>query len=431
MTRRVVVTGVGVITALGAGAGGDLAGPARRAQRDRADPQLRRRRRCGPGWVRSSPTSTRRTTWTGGPSATMTRNEQLAVGGATLAVRDAGLERRADGERTALFTGSSKEVSDLDQAGRRDRRPAPTRRAVRRPAGRASGPRSFHPLFYVEGLQGASLFYISSAFQLLGANTYFAGHRRIRDDRDRPGVPGRSAAARPTARSRAASTTRSAGGRCRRSTRSASSPAATSWATAAFRPYDRDASGTVLGEGAAFVVLEEYETARERGAHVYAEITGFGGGADADRLLTPHPRAAAWSPRCRRALQEARVRAGDVGYVAAHGSATRSGRRQRGARRCAPSFGARDRACRQQRQARDRAPGRRRGRAQRRGRRAGHARRRHPADAQPRAAAAGLRVSTGSRAPPVELPVHHAWPWPAASRGRTPCSPCERCEEGV
>ena len=105
----------------------------------------------------------------------MTRNDILALVGSSLALRHAGVEAVADAERAGLFIGSSKEVSKLppileavlagrDEAGHAD---------VTRLGAAASS--VFNPLFYVEGLQAAALFYISAAHGLKGSNVYFSG----------------------------------------------------------------------------------------------------------------------------------------------------------------------------------------------------------------------------------------------------------------
>ncbi len=322
--RQVAVTGLGVITALGSGAdatwaallaGRSAVGPVRNFDASSL------RTRLAAEITDFNPTDfvDRRT------GRKMTRGEQLALGGATLAVRDAGLDGELDRERTALFTGSSKEVSDLTKLvsaivestgedGRFD---------VRRVGERTS---AFHPLFYVEGLQAASLFYISSAFGLLGANTYFAGTTES-------GMTAIGRAFRAIRRGEADCAI--AGG---------FDDAVWWWpmssfdtlgiltgrndlGSAAFRPYDRDASGAVLGEGAAFVLLEEAGAARRRGARIYAEIAGFGCGADAYRLLAPHPDGRGMVTAMRRALADAQCEPEDISYVAAHGSATPQGDR--------------------------------------------------------------------------------------------------------
>jgi 3-oxoacyl-[acyl-carrier-protein] synthase II len=89
---------------------------------------------------------------------------------------------------------------------------------------------------------------------------------------------------------------------------------------AASRPWDRDRDGFVLGEGAGVLVLEEFEHARRRGATIYAELAGFGLGADAFHMTAPNvdgPKRAMLA-----ALRNARVNAGDVQYLNAHGTST-------------------------------------------------------------------------------------------------------------
>ena len=89
---------------------------------------------------------------------------------------------------------------------------------------------------------------------------------------------------------------------------------------AASRPWDRDRDGFVLGEGAGVMVLEEYEHAKRRGARVYAELAGFGLGADAFHMTAPNVDGPKRSMLA--ALRNARVNAGDVQYLNAHGTST-------------------------------------------------------------------------------------------------------------
>lgn len=89
------------------------------------------------------------------------------------------------------------------------------------------------------------------------------------------------------------------------------------------RPFDRERQGLSLGEGAAILVLESYERAVERGARIYAEICGYAVNSDAYHITAPHPEAAGMSAVMRRAMDRARVTPQDVDYINAHGTATR------------------------------------------------------------------------------------------------------------
>lgn len=88
----------------------------------------------------------------------------------------------------------------------------------------------------------------------------------------------------------------------------------------ASRPWDKDRDGFVLGEGAGVLVLEEYEHAKKRGAKIYAELAGFGMGADAFHMTAPNVDGPKRSMLA--ALRNARVNAGEVQYLNAHGTST-------------------------------------------------------------------------------------------------------------
>lgn len=88
------------------------------------------------------------------------------------------------------------------------------------------------------------------------------------------------------------------------------------------RPFSKDRSGMILGEGAAMMVFEELEMAKARGAKIYAEICGFGMSADAHHLTMPLASGAAKAMRG--AIEDAGLKPEQVGYVNAHGTATQA-----------------------------------------------------------------------------------------------------------
>jgi act minimal PKS ketosynthase (KS/KS alpha) len=89
------------------------------------------------------------------------------------------------------------------------------------------------------------------------------------------------------------------------------------------RPFDRSRNGFVLGEGAAMFVLEEYEHARRRSAHIYAEIAGYGTRCNAFHMTGLRPDGKEMAEAIRVAMAEARVEPERIDYVNAHGSGTR------------------------------------------------------------------------------------------------------------
>jgi 3-oxoacyl-[acyl-carrier-protein] synthase II len=90
----------------------------------------------------------------------------------------------------------------------------------------------------------------------------------------------------------------------------------------ASRPYDKDRDGFVLGEGAGALILEEYEHARKRGAHIYAEVIGAAATADAYHMSAPHPEGIGVINVMRLALEDAGITASDIDYVNTHGTST-------------------------------------------------------------------------------------------------------------
>jgi 3-oxoacyl-[acyl-carrier-protein] synthase II len=90
----------------------------------------------------------------------------------------------------------------------------------------------------------------------------------------------------------------------------------------ASRPFDATRAGFVIGEGACVLVLEELEAARGRGAHVYAEVLGYGASNDAYHLAAPDPAAVGVAEMMRAALKRADLEPESVGYINAHGTST-------------------------------------------------------------------------------------------------------------
>ncbi len=257
---------------------------------------------------------------------TMTRYDMLAMVAAVIAMQDSRLELGEEDRngRAALFTASGKEISKpehfeeiavavRDEQGRVDMRQFGT-----------MAPSAVHPLFFIEGIQGASLFYISEAYSLRGPNTYFSGTAEA----------GLTAIARAHASiRRGEADVALAGG--------ADAPvcwwnmakidslglttASNELEAGACRPYDSERDGTVMGEGGAFVVLEELDAAQRRGARIYAEVTGGGGAMDIEHLLTPERHGHALAHAIGAALRGTGESARAIDYVASHGSGTRRG----------------------------------------------------------------------------------------------------------
>ncbi len=90
----------------------------------------------------------------------------------------------------------------------------------------------------------------------------------------------------------------------------------------ASRPFDKDRSGFVIAEGACILVLEEFEHAAARGAHIIAEVAGVGMSCDAHHITAPAPGGEGCARAMRMAMSDAGMASGDVDYVNAHGTST-------------------------------------------------------------------------------------------------------------
>jgi len=255
----------------------------------------------------------------------MTRCDQFAFAAASLALDDAGLASiRLDSDRTGLFLGSNKDVSNPHQfytaaiESRSETGTVDPHQFIK------SAFATVPPLFFVEGLPAASLFYISEEYGLKGVNGFFIG----------------TADASAVAIGRAyRALRRGEADRCIAGGFDASvfwldlikldaltvTTPRNDLGPEAYRPYDRDRSGCVIGEGAAFLILEELSSAVNRGAHIYAEITGFGSGYDAYSMVAPHPEGRGLSLAMDAALREAQIPPSAIDYIMAHGSGTVQG----------------------------------------------------------------------------------------------------------
>lgn len=87
-------------------------------------------------------------------------------------------------------------------------------------------------------------------------------------------------------------------------------------------PFDNERGGFVMGEGAGMLILEEYEHAKARGAHIYSEIVGYGATCDAYHMTTPEPNGYGAAAAMLSAIEDAGIDKEEIGYINAHGTST-------------------------------------------------------------------------------------------------------------
>ncbi|HEX6923325.1 MAG TPA: beta-ketoacyl-[acyl-carrier-protein] synthase family protein [Bacillales bacterium] len=91
------------------------------------------------------------------------------------------------------------------------------------------------------------------------------------------------------------------------------------------KPFDVDRAGMVMGEGAAVLILEPLERAKARGAHIYAELAGYGTTNDSFHQIAPHPEGKGAIAAMKQALRSAEIEPGDIEYINAHATSTKAG----------------------------------------------------------------------------------------------------------
>ncbi|MEV0245756.1 beta-ketoacyl synthase N-terminal-like domain-containing protein [Nocardia sp. NPDC050712] len=316
--NRVVISGIGVVSPLGVGFTPTwkalLAGHSAVRRIQRYDPSsLRTRIGAEVADFDAKPYVRNRKSL-----RLMTRANQLAHTAVRLATDEARIDPATPGNDTVgVFLASENQIADPRHVleatvqARNDDGTIDIERLGKEAA-------EMYPLFFVEGLPSAEMFFLSDEFGFAGPSAFQSGAGDA-------GVSAIGNAYRAVAR-----------GDTEVAVAGAFDDAVSWWCASkldrlglltadsdpgAVRPYDRSAGGTVLGEGACVLVLETYESALRRGIQPYAEVVGFGGGWE------PVPPGQIWgdgsavATSVRSALREAAIEGTEVGYVAADGAA--------------------------------------------------------------------------------------------------------------
>ncbi|MCM3634984.1 MULTISPECIES: beta-ketoacyl-[acyl-carrier-protein] synthase family protein [Paenibacillus] len=252
----------------------------------------------------------------------MSRGDSMCYSASMLAMEDAGLPKGfVSGQRFGLYVGGSKEV---------DTPPEDMVEAIMEPSVETISDfvmkvrDHVHPLFFVKGLPASSMFYISEELDLRGPNCYYMGTANA-------SAVAIGNAARAVAMGEADAAL--AGG---------FSDPLTWWNYLKvdgmgvlnreegedrryYRPFDRQRKGALLGEGSTMLVVEELEHALARGAKVYGEIVGYGNGMDCDNIVKPSDEGIGLQTAMKKALRHSNLSPAEIKYVCAHGSGTKSG----------------------------------------------------------------------------------------------------------
>jgi len=252
----------------------------------------------------------------------MSRGDSMCYAASMLAMEDAGLAKGSiAGQRFGLYVGGSKEV---------DTPPDDMVEAIAEPSVQSISDfvmkikDNVHPLFFVKGLPASSMFYISEELDLRGANCYYMGTANV-------SAVAIGNAARAVAMGEADAAL--AGG---------FADPLTWWnylkvdgmgvlnredgeGQRYYRPFDKQRKGALLGEGSTMLVVEELEHALARGAKIYGEIVGYGNGMDCDNIVKPSEEGIGLQTAMKKALSHSNLSADEINYVCAHGSATKTG----------------------------------------------------------------------------------------------------------